>query len=157
MLVCSVQRIFRSILVGKFILPRLQKYFRGTLYTYFESIWSEILSSLSSRLSSILMFTPVFVWLLPSSLLYKINFCVTFRKFLGKHLSMESEYLYTSFGVVVGIKDLFVQYCVMSIYLIQGAKRLFTEQISASRLCAAFVNFLNLIEKHISRLFKFVW
>ena len=109
MLVCSVQRIFRSILVGKFILPRLQKYFRGTPFTYFESIWSAILSSLSSRLSSILMFTPVFVWLLPSSLLwiingillYKINFCVIFRKFLGKHLSMESEYLYTSFGVVV--------------------------------------------------------
>ena len=44
--VSSVQRIFRSSFVVKFILPRSQKYFSGILYTYFESICTANLSSL---------------------------------------------------------------------------------------------------------------
>ena len=91
MLVCIVQRIFRSILVGKFILPRSQRYFRGILYTYFESIWLANLSSQSSRLSSVLNALLSLLWLLLSSLSEIITgFCCTkdlFQSFLESLLA----------------------------------------------------------------------
>ena len=64
--VSSVQQIFMSIFVGKFILPRSQKYFSGILYTDFESICTANLSSLSSILSSVLLIASSLLQLLES-------------------------------------------------------------------------------------------
>ena len=118
MLVCIVQQIFKSILIGKFILSKLQRYFRRILHTYFESIWLANLSSRSSRLSSVLNTSLSLLLLLVSSLLGIIaSFLPYKRAFFDKCLSMELEYLYISFGVVVGIRDFFVPYFVMLISL----------------------------------------
>ena len=104
--VYSVQQIFRSIFVGKFILSRSQKYLSGTLYTYFESIWTTDLFSLSSKLWFVLFFSALSLWLLlvPTSriitdfFLYKISFSIIFRAFFGKWFSTASEYLQISWG-----------------------------------------------------------
>ena len=62
----SVRQIFMSIFAGKFILPRSQKYFRGSLYTYFLSICRPNFPILSSRLSSVLCMSLSELWILLS-------------------------------------------------------------------------------------------
>ena len=64
--VSSRQQIFSSIFVGKFILPRLQKYFGDILYTYLDSVGTTNLSSLSLMSSSFLLVASSLLWLLLS-------------------------------------------------------------------------------------------
>ena len=97
----SVQQFFRSISVARFISPRLQRYFRGILYTYFESIWLANSSFLSSIFASVLNASLLLLLFLLFSLLgiitvfllYKRSFSIIFREFFSKCLNMVSEYL----------------------------------------------------------------